>query len=165
MQTPPSRKTDDVSRERLRLAAALELEHNRQVSHLNQWADYADTNSVVLAAIEKSVEREKEASPKDSNEDFSEQIITDFFAALNPERLHSHQPMSKELQVLRKVVSTISESRNENILTDEEAAAVLQFILGRFVERRFDRTIKRMLPQQSDSKHWFIRHRQLKFAK
>jgi hypothetical protein len=58
------------------------------------------------------------------------------YAALShcPEKLLSR---GKDLDVMKRAVSSIVEATQEDILTQEEADAVLEFLAEKFVERRF----------------------------
>ena len=69
---------------------------------------------------------------------------------LSPRQAAAEKPLSRELQLVARTVASITEAQESQILTKDEAEAVVQFILSKFIERRFNKTIHEVLngPEQ-----------------
>jgi hypothetical protein len=73
--------------------------------------------------------------------------------ALHPSSVED-KPLSKDLALVRQAVAAIVEAEEAEILTESEAEAVNQFILSKFVERRFDKTLREFLT--GSERQWFL---------
>lgn len=59
------------------------------------------------------------------------------FQALSP-RSEQLFPKSKDFEVIKRLVSSIIEVTEENILTESEANVLLELLISKFIERRLD---------------------------
>lgn len=98
----------------------------------------------------KQKERE-ETSFKTSARD----LVRHFLSALAPAPAEAENPSTaKDMENLRKAIGSIMQAAEDDVLTENEANAVINFITERFVERRFDDVLKHIaIPQ---SRGWFV---------
>lgn len=96
-----------------------------------------------VARLKKTNSHESFEIALDDEEDTSSNIVGYIFESLSPcpER---HFSSDKDLAVIKKAVSAIIEARDEDILTQTEAGAILEFITQKFVERRFGTIMERV---------------------
>ncbi len=89
----------------------------------------------------------------------TEGLESEEFIKMVLELLHEeapkNQPLSKDLVCLRNAIAAIYETKSEKVLDENEAMAVIKFVVARFIEKRFARTFHAMLP--SDRTKWFVR--------
>jgi hypothetical protein len=127
------------------------------------WNDFVRENSQALSRIEESASKERVEDEKRIEQDMASALIEHFFDSLSsstwPGEIHD-QPLSKDLHALKKAIAGILEVKKENIIDEKEAKALFEFILERFIVRRFDMSIKLLLPS-GRSKHWFFRSSRL----
>lgn len=123
------------------------------------WHEFVDRNRVALAAIEKSVARERESSEEEEFNPF-DQVVGTFMESLAEENLPLDQPLTKDILTLRRAIAAIAEVKRENVLTGEEAMAVVEFLMAKFVQRRVGRIFRKMVPHGSSSS-WFYRSRRV----
>lgn len=71
-----------------------------------------------------------------------------------PERRQADRPTSDDLTAVTKAVGVLSEAAEKRILTEEEARAVVEAIVRRFVERRFTKVIEEVFTPSKSG--WFI---------
>ena len=64
--------------------------------------------------------------------------------------------LSRDLEALARVMGSIRRAVSENILTDEEAEAVVQYLADCFTRRRFDEVFSRITQPRSGA--WFMVH-------
>lgn len=69
-----------------------------------------------------------------------------------PERSLSE---NKDLDVMNKAISALVEATEENILTEAESNALLQFLVSKFVERRFCVTLNRVFEPEARGEYSF----------
>ena len=81
----------------------------------------------------------------------SKLIIKNFFDAVSNK--HDTEKASK-LQSLTKMVSSVVELEKEGVLDRKEANLLVEFVVGKFVESKFDRIIDNL--QLEDDLSWFI---------
>lgn len=91
---------------------------------------------------------DKEKSPQ------TEQIFNYFLAALSPS---PEQVLSKgkDFQVIKKALISVYEAMEENILSESEANALIEFLVSKFVERRFDVILNNVFDVGSSHKYTF----------
>src|SRR5436309_9806543 len=119
------------------------------------WNEFTRSNKVALAAIQQTDAAEKEKQAKKAADEPYGTVLKDFLDYLARDvGFVPDRPLSKDIHSLRAAITSIIEAENEDILTEEECVTVLQFIVSSFVERRFDRIFKHMLPH-SESKQWY----------
>jgi hypothetical protein len=64
--------------------------------------------------------------------------------------------LAEDLRSLRDVVSGITEAHEQRILTDSEVESILQYVLGGFIERRFNTVLHRISMPAPDENWFFI---------
>ena len=87
-------------------------------------------------------ENETSAEMESAKHEFkSPDLVSCLVAALapTPQKLLSK---SEDLEVMKKALSSIVETMEEQILTEDEASALLEFLATKFVERRFENIIR-----------------------
>jgi hypothetical protein len=62
-------------------------------------------------------------------------IVNSVIAVLSPGTISSSQ--TRDLEIMRSLVSSIREAATEGVITAKEAKAVTEFLVARFVQRRF----------------------------
>lgn len=116
-----------------------------------KWNDFIFRNHSQLEKISHS--RGVLNEEKKSDEAYSAEFVYGFFEAMKSYSTVTH-PISKDIESLKNGISAVIQLKTEKILEPQEATALVDFIMGRFVERRFDRIFQKLLPSR-DSKKWF----------
>jgi hypothetical protein len=126
----------------------------------NAWLTFVNDNRISLEHIHTS-EREarNQGSPK-SDDEAVNQALTSFLACLTTPTEIESVPYTKDLQNVRKITDAIMEAQKDETLTESETLELLRFIIGKFVERRFARALRHMLPV-GESKRWFYTSRKV----
>ncbi len=90
-----------------------------------------------------------------TSSELSREVIREYLAALAPsgEQLPPGS-LSKDLEAVSNLIASLSDATDEDILTPEEADTVINFVMSKFIERRFDRTLFNMLHPSTGS--WFL---------
>jgi hypothetical protein len=73
---------------------------------------------------------------------------------LTPSSVIEGKSLSKDLSLIGKAISSIAEATEEEILTEKEADAITRFLIAKFIERRFDTTLRDLV--LGTESHWFI---------
>ncbi len=97
----------------------------------------------------------KRACEEGSEEEQVDQFILSALESITAENQPQSQSFSKDMAFLKRAISAIVETKDDNILEENEAKALIKFVLLRFVEKRFSRTLHTMLP--SSGKRWFVK--------
>lgn len=84
----------------------------------------------------------------------SRDMVRKFLSALAPAQPYEPPVLSKDLEQLNRVVNSILFSVDQNILTPEEADAVISFIASRFASRRFDEVFSKVTTPRTGA--WFV---------
>ncbi|NLE29658.1 MAG: hypothetical protein GX629_08325 [Phycisphaerae bacterium] len=66
-----------------------------------------------------------------------------------------HQKLSNDIELLKKTSTLLNETIRENILTQEEANAIIKFMTEKFVERRFDHILSNILDTETQDEYNF----------
>ena len=95
-------------------------------------------------------------APTDSEaaEHSARETIRDWLSLLAPPLPPEEKSLSKDLSLIGKVVSSIIEATEEKILTSEEADAITEFLVAKFVERRLEKTMRELFVPAGH--HWFV---------
>ena len=94
---------------------------------------------------------------RSSGEELSARTMTLWLmSAIAPNSAASPPVLSKDLELLRRAISSVVAAVDAHVITDEEADAVIGFIAQRFTARRFDEfTADITLPRHGA---WFALH-------
>ena len=91
-------------------------------------------------------------SPK--NEPQSRDMVRWFLSAMSPQSSMPKMGLSRELSALNRAVNAIVLATDEEVITSEEAEAVIKFITERFIGRQIDQVfLHATCPRQGS---WFI---------
>lgn len=95
-------------------------------------------------------------APKDADESEhpARQRVEQWLSLLAPAGSSEEKPLSKDLSLVGNVINSIVEAAEEKILTEEEAEAVTQFIISKFIERRLNSTMRSLFVIPKN--HWFF---------
>lgn len=94
---------------------------------------------------------EKHQLEKDDQED---RVIEYFLNALSPSSVHP-QSSSKDIEVMSKALYSVYEALQESILTEREADILIEFLISKFVKRRFGSVLSKVLNVEKEYKHTF----------
>jgi len=86
----------------------------------------------------------------------SRDVVRNFLSALSPTKA-APPILSKDIERLGRVVKSVIQAVDDNILSEEEANAVIEFIGDRFAQRRFDEIFSKVTMPKSGA--WFTLHR------
>jgi len=106
-------------------------------------------NSKVDADIKHSWE--KHQLEKDDQDD---RVIDYFLNALSPSSVHP-QFSSKDIEVMSKALYSVYEALQESILSEREADILIEFLITKFVKRRFGSVLSKVLNVEKEYKHTF----------
>lgn len=122
----------------------------------DSWQEFLNQNSRALQTIQN-------APPVSETPEPDESVLTlrfmEWMLGALAESRNEAKPLSQDLEALNKVVAGILEVKAHNIVDSAEAKALIDFVMARFVERRFSRMF-RLLPL-AESKQWFYSHREI----
>lgn len=111
---------------------------NTELEKTSTWQRLVNNKKQWLASIVKSQDTAEFEGETDIafGKDTSD-FVTCFIPAISPcpEKTIS---ASKDLRIMKSAIASIAKSVEENILTDREASALLEFITSAFVGRRLD---------------------------
>jgi hypothetical protein len=89
----------------------------------------------------------------------SREVTRWLLSVLSPRQPSPPPKLSRDLEILRRAVSSIVLAADENVLTAEEADAVIHFIAERFATRRIDEVIANVTSPRHGA--WFALHGQI----
>ena len=83
-------------------------------------------------------------------------MVRSLLSALSPTRPYAPPVLSKDLERVNRVVTALMQAVEDEVLTDEEADAVIGFVAERFIARRFDVLFDDVLKPKAGG--WFMAH-------
>src|SRR5262245_58272273 len=129
-----------------------QLNKNIEAELNDRWGDFLDRNAV---AIRKLAQRDYRLVSSSSDDE----TIARFLSWMVESR-PTAKPLAEDLEALRNVVSGIIDVQKQAIVNEDEAKALVDFVFGRFIERRMER-ITQLLPMGGESRRWFYGHHKL----
>jgi hypothetical protein len=96
-----------------------------------------------------TTESEEEEAPEDYYKDSIAAYVASILSFPEAEKWG----LLQDLQIIKNAVGSIREASNSGILTEDEGNAVATFLFSRFIQRRFDETLKTVLaPEKAERK-------------
>jgi len=130
---------------------------NSQVAPASASIDSESTlrkNRELLGRLRKIHKVRGQTSEDTSFKTSSRGMVRYFLSALGPVPAESGLSNAKDMANLRKAISSIMKAAEDDVLTEKEADAVIDFISLKFVERRFDDVLKDIATPRS--RGWFV---------
>jgi len=97
---------------------------------------------------------EKSRTTSDAERDSGRECVRAALSALAPQPEKPQVSSNTELNSLRQLVGAISDVASQNVLTHDEADALITFITRRYVERRFDEIFRDVFTHSSED--WYL---------
>lgn len=94
-----------------------------------------------------------------SHEPTSREIVRHILSTLGTSQ-QEPAPFSKDIKAMGHLVAEISDAAEQNVITEDEADAVVDFLVKRFVERRVDDAIRDVFTPGHG--RWFLASASLK---
>lgn len=128
-------------------------EMQQQKSKGNAWCTFVSEHGAWLSSWQGNQTDTTDVNGS-SDERQSDQLISYMLAALaaSPERLTSK---AKDLEVMKKAMASIYDAMNEDILSEDEASELIDFLAGKFVERRFGNILTNVLNFETSRRYTF----------
>lgn len=98
--------------------------------------------------------------PDTSKAHGSREMVRSFLSALSPYQPPKPPILSKDLGRLSRILRSVYQAVDEDILTEEEANAVMNFVAECFTRRRLDEVFSKVTKPKSGA--WFLIHQQTK---
>lgn len=109
------------------------------------WLRVASENTDSDSEIEGSWDKEQAQA---------QHLVNYFLTALSPSQERS-LAKDKDLDVMKKALSSIYEATEEDILTESEANALVEFMVSKFIERRFNVVLRNVFDVETSHKYTF----------
>ncbi len=92
----------------------------------------------------QNARRKNELWRKEEESHPARREVQQWLTALLP-HAQTEAPLSKDISAMSEAIASIVEATQEKILTESEANAITEFLVGKFVERRLERTLRTLL--------------------
>lgn len=102
----------------------------------NAWHCLMKYHPELISSLKHDIIKTNSMKNKSEKEDNYNDCLNFVLSSLSP---YPSRPISdnKELSIMKQVASSMVEAMEENVLTENEASAVLEFLASKFIERRF----------------------------
>ncbi len=119
------------------------------------WTIFSAAKGDWLRAASEKTDSDSENEGSLDREQAQAQHLVDYFlAALSPSPERSIDK-GRDLDVMKKALSSIYEAVEEDILTESEASALVQFIVSKFIERRFNVILRNVFDVETYHRYTF----------
>lgn len=120
----------------------------------DSWDVFLENNSGRLTKIHSSLEAE-DNQPTEQPAIYK-YFLDQIFTSLSPFERAKDTDVNSDLLAVKKAVTGIMEVQRQKVLTKSEASALLEFVISKFVERRFDDYMKAVLHHHTSVGYWTI---------
>lgn len=119
------------------------------------WSIFSAAKGDWLRSASENTDSDSETEGSLNREQAQAQHLVDYFlTALSPSPERS-LAKGKDLDAMKKALSSIYEAAEEDILTESEANALVEFMVSKFIERRFNVVLRNVFDVETSHKYTF----------
>jgi hypothetical protein len=121
-----------------------------------EWIAFLERNKSQLSKISECAHGKASPSQRKNDFDVEQDVINPIFSVVFTYPEERSGNLDDDLQRLNRVVSSIIKFNRDRTLTDEEAKSIVDLIVGKFVESRFNKLVSASWPMKLKTKRWFL---------
>jgi hypothetical protein len=130
------------------------IEQDKSRPKCGSWAAFLSENEHSINHIQLSERAARDQFRPKKESEVLDEVMSSFLDFIASPKENTEAPLNKDIESLKKIMDGVLAAKQQVDLTDDEALELVKFIVSKFVERRVNRSLCRLLPLR-DSKRWF----------